>query len=200
MCQRDFDIINYIDDILGIKLPTRIDALFEALSSLLVHLGFEILYNKLVKPATCINFLGILVNTENFTLSIPDDKLQEILQKYESWHGRTHCTKRQLQSLLGSLLYVSKCEHSSRFFLNRLLNIMHCMHDRDQVQLSPEAQRDINWFSRFLPTFNGITIFDHRPIAFHIELDAYLQDLGARCGNQVYALYPWATWTSILFT
>ena len=62
------------------------------------------------------------------------------------------------------------------------------MHDKDQVQLSPEAQKDINWFSKFLTTFNGVTIFDHRPIAFHIELDACLQGLGARCGNQVYTL------------
>ena len=186
MRQRDFDVINYIDDILGIELPSRADASFDALSSLLVQLGFEILYNKLVKPATCVNCLGILVNTENFTLSIPDNKLQEILEKCNAWRGRTHCTKRQLQSLLGSLLYVSKCVRSSRFFLNRLLDVLRSMHDTDQVQLSTEAQKDINWFSRFLTTFNGITIFDHRPIAFHIELDACLQGLGARCGDQVY--------------
>ena len=188
MRQRDFQVINYIDDILGIELPSRVDASFDALSALLNHLGFEISYNKLVKPATCVNCLGILVNTENFTLSIPDEKLQEIHNKCTSWRGRTRCTKRQLQSLLGSLLYVSKCVRSSRFFLNRLLDVLRSMHDKDQVQLSPEAQKDINWFSKFLTTFNGVTIFDHRPIAFHIELDACLQGLGARCGNQVYTL------------
>ena len=188
MRQRDFDVINYIDDILGIELPSRVDASFDALSALLNHLGFEISYNKLVKPATCVNCLGILVNTENFTLSIPDDKLHEIQSKYTSWCGRTRCTKHELQSLLGSLLYVTKCVRSSRFFLNRLLDILRSMHEKDQVQLSTEAQKDINWFSKFLPTFNGVTIFDHRPIAFHIELDASLQGLGARCGNQVYAL------------
>ena len=81
MRQRDFQVINYIDDILGIELPSRVDASFDALSALLNHLGFEISYNKLVKPATCVNCLGILVNTENFTLSIPDDKLHEIHNK-----------------------------------------------------------------------------------------------------------------------
>ena len=187
MRQRDFDIINYIDDILGIELPSHVDASFDTLRSLLVHLGFEISYNKLVNPATCVNCLGILVNTENFTLSIPDEKLQEILQKCHSWRGRTHCTKRQLQSLLGSLLYVTKCVRSFRFFLNRLLHVLRNMHDRDQTQLDIEAQRDINWLAKFLPNFNGVTIFDHRPIAFHIELDACLQGFGARCGNQVYA-------------
>ena len=81
MRQRDYDVINYIDDILRIDLPSRVDASFDALSTLLVHLGFEISHSELVKPATCINCLGILVNTENFTLSIPNEKLQEILQK-----------------------------------------------------------------------------------------------------------------------
>ena len=41
MCQDDYEVTNYIDDILGIDLPSRIDASFDALSILLVHLGFE---------------------------------------------------------------------------------------------------------------------------------------------------------------
>ena len=188
MRQRDYDVINYIDDILGIEVPSRADASFDALRSLLLQLGFEISQNKLVKPATCVNCLGILVNTKNFTLSIPAEKLQEILQKCMLWQGKQYATKRQLQSHLGSLLYVTKCVRSSRFFLNRLLHVLRTMHDSSRVQLSLDAQRDINWFAKFLPTFNGTTIFDHRPIAFEIELDASLQGLGARCGNQVYAL------------
>ena len=61
------------------------------------------------------------------------------------------------------------------------------MYDKNQVLLSSEAQRDINWFQKFLLTFNGVTIFDHRPIAHEIELDACLQGLGARWGCQVFA-------------
>ena len=107
MHQHDYDVINYIDDILGTDLPSHVDASFVALSTLLPHLGFAISHNKLVKPSTCVNCLGILVNTDNFTLSIPHDKLQEILEKCKTWCSRTHCNKCQLQSLLGSLLYVS---------------------------------------------------------------------------------------------
>ena len=175
--QRDYSVINYIDDILGIELPSRVNVLFDALSSLLAHLGFEISQKKLVKPSTLVNCLGILVNTKDFTLSVPPEKLQEIIQKCHTWHCRTHCSKRQLESLLGSLLYVSKCVRTSRFFLNCLLHVLRNMHDKNQVLLTAE----------FLPTFNGVTIFDHRPISFQIELDACLQGLGARCGAQVYA-------------
>ena len=186
-CQ-NYDIINYIDDILEIDLLSRINASFDALHSLLPRLGFEISQKKLVTPTTCINCLVILVNTKEFTLAIPPEKLQEIMTMYKSWYHRNSCSKRQLQSLLGSLLYVSKCVHSSRFFLNRLLEFLRSMEDRDQVDLPVEAKRDINWFLKFLPSFNGITSFDQKSIDGSIELDASLQGLGAVWGNQVYAI------------
>ena len=71
MRQRSHDVTNYIDDILGIDLPSRVDTSFDTLSSLLECLGFEISQNKLVKPATCVNCLGILVDTKDFTLTVP---------------------------------------------------------------------------------------------------------------------------------
>ena len=42
MRRRNYDIINYIDDILEIDLPSRIDSLFDALCDLLPQLGFQI--------------------------------------------------------------------------------------------------------------------------------------------------------------
>ena len=179
MRQCGHNVINYIDDILGIDLPSRVDVSFDALRSLLHCLGFEISKNKLISPSTCVNCLGVLVNTKDFTLLVPPTKMQEILHMCGTWRQKKFCTKRQLQSLLGSLLFITKCVRSSRFFLNRLLDVLRSMHDKDQVALSPEAQRDINWFQKFLPSFNGVAIFDHRPIAHEIHLDACLQGLGA---------------------
>ena len=62
------------------------------------------------------------------------------------WRDRSHYNKKQLQSLLGSLLYVSKCVRTLRFFLNRLLSVLRSMEDKKQVPLTLEAERDINWF------------------------------------------------------
>ena len=61
-------LINYIDDILRIDLPSQIDASSDTLHSLLPRLGFEISQKKLVTPTTYLNCLGILVNTKEFTL------------------------------------------------------------------------------------------------------------------------------------
>ena len=141
MRQHGHNVINYINDTLGSDLPSRIDASFDALSSLLERLGFEIPQNKLVNASTCVNCLGILVNTQDFTKSVPPQKMQEILQMCQIWHGKSHCTKRQLQSLLGSLLFISECVRSARFFLNHLLEVLRSIHDRKQVPLSADARR-----------------------------------------------------------
>ena len=78
MRQRPFDIVNYVDDILGIDLPSRIDASFNALGHLLQDLRIHLSQKKLQAPTTCLNCSGILVNTEDFTVSIQLEKLQEI--------------------------------------------------------------------------------------------------------------------------
>ena len=185
MRQRSFDVINYIDDILGIDLPSKIDASFDALRHLLQDLGFQISEKKLEPPTTSLNCLGIMINTETFTMSIPPEKLKEIVDICQQWSHKAYCTKRQLQSLLGSLLYISKCVRASQFFLNRLLEVLRAMEDKKTVPVTREAKRDINWF---IPLYNGVTFFDQKPIDFSIELDASLQGMGARCGSQVFAL------------
>ena len=42
-------------------------------------------YNKLVAPSKAIVCLGILVDTVNQTISIPPEKLQEIVKLCGSW-------------------------------------------------------------------------------------------------------------------
>ena len=187
MRQRNFDVINYIDDILGIDLPSKIDASFDALCCLLHDLGFQISKKKLEPPTTVLNCLGIVVNTETFTMSIPPAKLEEIITMCSKWTNKKYCSKRQLQSLLGSLLYISKCVKASRFYLNRLLDVLRSIEDKKMVPVTREAQRDINWFQKFIPKYNGVTFFDQKPIDHSIELDASLQGMGACWGSQIYA-------------
>ena len=66
--QHQFNDIKYMDDILGIDVPSKIDASFDILLHLLHVLGSDISLIKLEKPSTRLNCLGILVDTESFTL------------------------------------------------------------------------------------------------------------------------------------
>ena len=114
-------LMNYIDDLIYIGLPSKIYNSYYQLLSLLEQLGLEISQSKLVPPSTSVVCLGIQVNTVACTLSIPDEKLAEIKQLCEQWVRKKNCTKNQLQSLLGSLLYITRCVRPARNFLNRML-------------------------------------------------------------------------------
>ena len=150
---------------------------FQKLRSLLTELGFDISEHKTVHPANKVICLGILVDTTNFTLSIPDEKLQEIKNLCKIWKNKKFCSKNQLQSLLGSLLYVSKCVKYSRFFLNRLLQRNN--HNKRSITLDEDFHRDISWFNSFLSIFNGTSFFQKKKIDSTIHLDACLTGMGA---------------------
>ena len=58
----------------------------------------------------------------------------------------------------------------------------------ERVNLEQNFHRDLNWFRKFLPQFNGTAFFNNSPVQMTIELDACLVGLGAICINQVYAI------------
>ena len=64
----------------------------------------------------------ILVDTETFTVSIPPEKLQVIKQMCLLWCSKNFYAKNELQSLLGSLLYVTKCIQSKGGELSKVFN------------------------------------------------------------------------------
>ena len=86
------------------------------------------------------------------------------------------------------MLYVTKCVRASRPFLNRMLHTLRGAHKQDIIVINCEFRRDLNWFTKFLPNFNGVAFFNHKPIHTHVELDASLQGLGAMCGQEIYAI------------
>ena len=148
-------------------------------------LGFDINNKKLVQPATKVTCLGVEVNTADFTVAVQDEKLSNILEMCQNWSKKFHCTKKQLQSLLGCLLYIAKCVRPSRPFLNRMLDLLRSHFGKDYIQLDLNFHRDLNWFQTFVPELNGKAFCVHCPVQATIELDACLQGLSAVYMNRV---------------
>ena len=181
-------LMNYIDDLLYVGTPKNIWPSYYDLLQLLQDLGLEVSQRKLVPPSTQVICLGILVDSVQKTLSIPEDKLKDIINMVNSWQDRRKCTKNQFQSLLGSLLYITKCVHPARYFLNRMLLILRNNTENRYISLDKSFFQDLNWFQQFLKHFNGITYFDNRKVQGEIHLDASLTGFGACYNNMVYAL------------
>ena len=94
--------------------------------------------------------------------------------------------KKQLQSLLGSLLYISKCVRYSRFFLNRLLQILRDQSREKIIKLDHAFQKDVRWFKNFLVQFNGTSLYVKDKVDANIHLDACLTGVGAIFQNEIY--------------
>ena len=181
-------LYNYIDDLIYTGLPQHIYRSYDTLIALLQELGLEISQSKLVAPTTTAICLGIEIDNINRTLKVPTDKLLEIQQICKKFACKTRVTKNQLQSLLGSLLYITKCVKPARFFLNRMLQLLRDHTDKSVILLNSAFHRDLNWFNTFLLQFNGVTFFDYKPPHHTVYLDACLTGFGAVFANKVYAL------------
>ena len=183
-----FDIINYIDDFLGFGTPSMAKNAFNTLHDLMYRLGLTISQKKLVPPTTKAICLGIEINTVAGTVAIPQAKLEQVKNVVKEWRTKKVCSKNQLQSLLGLLLYIHKCVKPARCFLNRMLEVLRNAKNPQKIDLTPEFMRDIRWFSKFLPLYSGVSMYGHKPIDQVLELDACLTGLGGRWQNQVYHL------------
>ena len=186
MQRRGAAVFNYVDDTVGCGRGPDVHEDCEFLLNLLSRLGFPISTSKLVRPTTSCVCLGIVVNTKDKTLSVTEDKLHEILDKCQKVCNQTHISRRQLQSVLGSLMFLHKAVKPTRFFVNRLLYDLRSSGER--ICVTENMCRDLQWFLKFVPIFNGTTTYDHVDIE-HCEtlaIDSCLTGMGGVWGSKVY--------------
>ena len=131
-----FDVINYIDDFVGVGTPSVARPSYDTLIELLQKLGLEVSSKKLVPLSTKATCLGIEIDSEQCTVAIPQDKLRQISDMVEEWSQAKFCSRCQLQSLLGNLLYLQKCIKPSRIFLNRMLELLRQNYDKNSITLT----------------------------------------------------------------
>ena len=143
-------------------MPCNAQVVFDALHDVLTQLGLNISAKKLVYMSNQAVCLGMFIDTVEGTVSILDEKLQSIEHMIQEWNSKTVCTKRQLQSLLGSLVYVHKCVKPAHIFLNRMLNLLRKRHYVKNIMLHEDFKCDLRWFIKFLPRYNGISMYAHK--------------------------------------
>ena len=159
---KPYNLVNYSDDFAGVeKTLHKAMASFLALGSLMHALGLVESVDKACPPSTKMVFLGVHFDTEAMTMSVPADKVQELRSDLDSWSRKTTAVRRDLQSILGKMFWVSKCVRHSRPFMCRLLQQLREMKmfpESKKVLLSAESRKDLLWWSTYLRTFNGISL------------------------------------------
>ena len=156
-----FNSVNYSDDFGGCeKTLHKAAASYQALANLFSELGLSESVDKACAPATSMVFLGVQFDSVKMTMSVPHEKLQELRSDLEVWGRKTTAVRRDLQSLLGKLFWVSRVVQHSRPFMGRLLQQLRDMKaipSNKRVPLSGESRKDILWWSQYMRHFNGVT-------------------------------------------
>jgi len=108
-------IIYYLDDFLVVVPPDHGvgKEVLQVTLQTFSHLGLPVAMDKLVGPLPCITFLGLETDSVAMKICLHCSKLVELQCLLWFWlsRARCSCTKRELESLLGKLCFVSEVVH-----------------------------------------------------------------------------------------
>ena len=89
------------------------------------------------------------------------------------WRNKKVATKKQLQSFIGTLSHAAAIVIPGRTFLRRMIDTMKIpKQQHHQVRLNKEFQSDVQWWSCFLPMWNGRLILPLQQAAHSFWSDA----------------------------
>ncbi len=122
--------------------------------------GFTVQEDKCTKASQVMEFLGVVINTVEGTLSISQERMSEIVSLLEKWQQKRSCTKRQLLTLIGKLSFAARVIRSGRTFLRRLIDLSKkAKHLHHRLKLNVSAKLDMKWWLNCIASHNGITMF-----------------------------------------
>lgn len=163
----------YLDDYCGAAASEQEakDA-YEAIHKITEFLGLELSADKCAPPSKQMDWLGFHFDTDQMTITIPQDKLHEILTECQQWMNSDRATKKQMQSLAGKLVHVAKCVRPARKFISRILESLRKAPEYGMVPVSHHFRQDVRWFLQYSIHANGRHLIQPTLEEIPIECDS----------------------------
>ena len=121
MAKKGYTVHNYIDDIYACCHKDQAQSLIDSLIEVLQSIGLPVNSKKVHPPQSRLSIMGFIVDVNTKTFSFEREKLDKIHKQCLLAFTSRIMTRRDLQSLLGKLLYIARCVRAARIFLNRIL-------------------------------------------------------------------------------
>ena len=188
-------IISYLDDFLVIA-DTREQCLKaqQDLISLLHNLGFEVKWEKVISPSQRVQFLGLIIDSVQQRIELPNDKLLKLASLAESFSQRRTVKRRELEVLVGHMTFASKAIYGARTFSRLFIDAINSVVSQSHfVTLNKILKQELKWWYRFASDMNGLCSwrfgFDW-PESVTIYTDACFAGFGAVM-NDTFLLGTW---------
>ena len=186
------EVFPYVDDSAGGAEPEESQEHYDGLLQTCDDLGLDVALEKCQGSSTEMLWVGVWFNTIEMYMAIDRARVNEAIEQCGIFLYAGKVTLLDLQRLIGKLFHASKCTHSARAFLARLLDLLRRAGQVGMVQVTMEAALDARWFMAYLSAFNGKTMIKPTVAELVAEVDSCLQGGGGVChGKGFYCVvYP----------
>ena len=154
---------HFLDDYITCGAPNseECQSNLDKLIQLCKILNIPLAMDKLDGPTTSLVFLGIVIDTNKLELRLPLEKLHRLQSMLSRWKGYKHCTRKDLESLVGYLQDACRVVRSGRTFIRRLIDLLKANRHRagsSPIRLNVQARSDILWWYTFIQHWNGLSL------------------------------------------
>lgn len=153
-------VIHYLDDFLFVAPggSEQCQYLLDTFRFLMDRFGVPLSSEKTEGPQTVITFLGIEIDSVNMVFRLPADKLTKLMDLVNGFCAVRKVTLRQMQSLLGLLVFACRIMPMGRVFSRRLsLATRGISRPEHHVRLTRFLKADLCVWRDFLQRYNGRT-------------------------------------------
>ena len=163
--------MHYLDDFLLVGGTNT--TIFKSLCE---HLGFEEKESKSL-DGTVVDFTGIEIDTDRMEIRLPKDKHTRALNAVNLMLQQGATDFESLRSTIGFLSFCARAVPLGRPFLRNLFNFLYILaasikHPLARRRLSPEATRDLKWWSTFLTKWHGVKLIRQDRPSYFVYTDA----------------------------
>ena len=174
-------IIHYLDDFCGgAQSHDCAKTLLDSILSFFQQLGVPVAPDKVEGPATCLKFLGLVVDTVEMEVRIPEEKLKVMQSQVENLLNAKKTTLRELQVLLGRLNFACRAVVPGRPFCRRLIDATKGVkHQHHRIRVTNGMKKDLLMWHQFLQVHNGRSMILPRQWADSDELELFTDASGS---------------------
>ncbi len=154
-------VFHYLDDfiVLGAAESPECSESLCSLKQTCRDLGVPLAEEKQDGPTSVITFLGIIIDTDKRELRLPTIKLQRLMEEVKLWLRKRSCTRRELESLIGTMQHACKVITPGRSFLRRVISLLNVAKRRHHhIRLNSEFKADLAWWHVFAAHWNGSSL------------------------------------------
>ncbi len=153
--KRGWYTVNYLDYLGG---GGKADKAFEELAVVIDESGLHESVEKKCPLNIGMVFLGIMFETENVTLSVTEERMLEVQQLLSIWQQNVSAMHKEVQKLICKLNYIAKCVRPGRIFISGMLEFLRSFSRVGAQPLSLDCRKDVEWWARFLPVHNDVSM------------------------------------------